>query len=552
MNLMTCFYIFMTALFAALIMVPFLHRWALDTGAVDTPDDRKVHQAAVPRIGGIAISLAFLFSILVFVDISREMRGIAAGGLILFFTGLVDDLYGLSPKRKFFGEIFGCLIATTISHLHVHRLGDLFGAGPIELPVWVAIPFTIVAVVGVINAINLVDGLDGLAGGVSVIALAAFSFLSYQAGNFQVLVLCAGLLGGVLGFLKYNFFPARIFMGDAGSLVVGFVLAFIAIYLTQVPGSRLSPMVPLVVLGLPIIDTLRVMVKRLLRRASPFAPDMTHVHHRILDLGLQHRFTVIVIYGLSVFWAAFAVINHDARDSILLFCYVLYSGAFYLGIHNLRRNRGWLSFLGNDSARGIRESVTYLRFADLVAHADSILLALILAYLALAAATGTQASDWFVQMALTLVIASIALLYLTRDTRNHFVLAMLYFASMLVAFTVARHGSAEMVAGVSLKRVSDCVLLALVSVIALRLLFRRPAEFFLTSVDYLFLGVSVFLAVVAPQVDPSHRMTGVLARGIVLFMGLKIAASKGVGQSKVLVYGMLAVLAAIVVEGYLF
>jgi UDP-GlcNAc:undecaprenyl-phosphate GlcNAc-1-phosphate transferase len=549
---MTCFYIFMTALFASLIMVPFLHKWALDTGAVDTPDDRKVHHGTIPRIGGIAISLAFLFSLLVFVDISREMRGIAAGGLILFFTGLVDDLYGLSPKRKFFGEIGGCLIATVISHLHIHRLGDLLGAGPIELPLWLSVPFTIFAVVGVINSINLIDGLDGLAGGVSVIALAAFSFLSYQAGNFPVMVLCAGLLGGLLGFLKYNFFPARIFMGDAGSLVVGFVLAFIAIYLTQIPGSTVSPVVPLVVLGLPIIDTLRVITKRLLRGSSPFAPDMSHVHHKFLDLGFQHRFTVVLIYGLSVVLAAFAVFNHGAPDSVLLVCYVLSSGAFYLGIRYVKRNRERFSFLGTDSAVGIRESVTYRRLADLVAHADSILIVLILVYLALAAATGTLVSDWFVQLALTLFIASIVLLYLTRDTRNHFVLAMLYFTSMLVAIMVVRHGSIEMAPGISLKRASDGLLFALVSVGALRMLFRRPAEFFLTSVDYLFLSVSVFLAVVVPQVDPSHRVTGILARGIVLFVGLKIVAKRGEIHSKILVYGMLAVLAAIVVEGYLF
>ncbi|TSK06118.1 MAG: undecaprenyl/decaprenyl-phosphate alpha-N-acetylglucosaminyl 1-phosphate transferase [Geobacter sp.] len=551
MNLMTCFYIFVTALFSSLILVPYVHQWALDTGALDLPDERKVHRTAIPRVGGLAVALAFLFSLLVFVDFSREMRGIAAGGLILFATGLVDDLYGLSAKKKFCGEIFGCLIATAISHLYIHRLGDLFGTGAIELPLWLSLPFTIFAVVGVINAINLIDGLDGLAGGVSVIALAAFSFLGYQAGNYQVMLLCAGLLGGLLGFLKYNFFPARIFMGDAGSLVVGFVLAYVAIYLTQTPGSSISPVVPLVVLGLPVVDTLRVMAKRLLRRTSPFAPDRSHVHHKILDLGFQHRYTVVVIYCLSLFWAAFALVNQETSEGILLILFAAIAGAFYLGIRCVRGNRRWLSFLGADSPSSIRDSVTYKRLADLIVQMDFLIILLILAYIALTTLTGAQTSDGVIHVTLVLVVTSILLLCIIRDTQNQFFLAMLYFSTMLLAARIVLRGGAELVSGVTLKQASDFLLLGMVAIGALRLLFRRPLEFFLASIDYLFLGVSIFLAVVAPQVDASLQMTGVLARGIVLFIALKIAAMKGERHAQVLVYGMLSALCLILVRGYL-
>lgn len=552
MNLMTCFNIFMTAMFAALVMVPYLQRWALDTGTVDTPDDRKVHTGAIPRVGGIAIGLAFLFSILVYVDISREMRGIAAGGLILFFTGLVDDLYGLTPKKKFLGECAGCLCTIAISHLYIHRLGDPFGFGPIELPAEVALPFTLFAVVGVVNAVNLIDGLDGLAGGVSVIALAAFSFLSYEQGSYPVLFLCVGLLGGLFGFLKYNFFPARVFMGDAGSLEVGFVLAFISIYLTEAPGAKISPVVPFVVLGIPIVDTLRVMAKRLLHRTSPFAPDMSHVHHRILDLGLKHRFTVIAIYALSVACAVSAVANRHAPDRFLLAGFVLGMGAFYLGMRHVRRHRERLPFLGRDSAVGVRHSVTYRRLSDLIAHGDAVILVLISGYLSLAVLAGSLVSDRFVQMALTLVVASVFYLFYTHDARNHFVLAMLYFVSLMVAAVLVRHGRIETLPGWSAKRISDSLLLGLVAIVSLRFLFRKPGEFFLASVDYLFLCVSVFLVIVAPQVDPSRQLTSILARGIVLFVGLKVAVAKGKRQAMILGCGMLAVLAIIAVEGYIF
>lgn len=329
----------MTALFAALIIVPFLLRWALDTGKVDIPDGRKVHSEAVPRIGGIAIYTAFLFSLVIYVNIPSDIRGIIAGSLLLFVTGLVDDLYGMSPRSKFLGQISGCLVTIAVGHLYVHQLGDLFGLGPIVLPLWFAIPFTVFAVVGVVNAINLIDGLDGLAGGVSVIALAAFFYLGYSAGNPQVMVLCAGLLGALLGFLKYNLYPARVFMGDVGSLVVGFILAFVAISLTQTPGSPVKPVAPLLILGLPIIDTVWVFVRRLIKGQSPFAPDLTHIHHQLLGLGLNHHFTVIAIYGISLFWAAFSVLFHDGPEPLLLVCYVMLSCALYLGLRHVTRNR---------------------------------------------------------------------------------------------------------------------------------------------------------------------------------------------------------------------
>ncbi len=226
-------FVFMTALCTALIMVPFLRKWALSTGTIDVPDERKVHTTALPRIGGIAIFMAFLFSLLVYADLEPARRGLLAGALVIFFTGFVDDLYGISPRRKFLGEIGGCLVTMVVGNLYITNLGDLFGFGVITLPLWLAIPFTVFAVVGVINAVNLIDGLDGLAGGVSVIAAGSFFVLGWYAGNATAMVLAAALLGAILGFLKYNYYPARIFMGDTGSLVVGFLLGFLAVLLTQ-------------------------------------------------------------------------------------------------------------------------------------------------------------------------------------------------------------------------------------------------------------------------------------------------------------------------------
>lgn len=296
------FYVFIVSFGVALITIPGLRRWAFATCTLDVPDERKVHCEVMPRLGGVAIFGAFFLSLLIFVDLSRPMRGLLAGALVVFVTGLVDDLVGLTSRRKFAGQIAGALLTMSISGLHLAHLGNLFGVGDVTLPLWFSIPFTVFAVVGVTNAINLIDGLDGLSGGISVIALGGFALLAYLDGNFEVTLLCAALAGAILGFLRYNFHPSCIFMGDCGSLVVGFLLAFLAIQLTHGPGARVQPVVPLILLGLPIIDTIWVMGARVMRGRSPFTAERNHVHHKFLDLGFGHRASVLIIYAISIFW----------------------------------------------------------------------------------------------------------------------------------------------------------------------------------------------------------------------------------------------------------
>lgn len=352
MNFQNLFYIFLLSLTFSLLMVPMLRRWAIEKNEVDVPDQRKVHVAPVPRLGGVAIFIACLFSLLVLNEINQQVRGILAGGLVLFITGLVDDLHGLSPKKKFLGQVAACLVTMTVGGLYIGRLGDLFGLGDIVLPLWLAYPFTIVAVVGVINALNLLDGLDGLAGGFSIIALGVFLLLGCHHHCIPTTVLCVALSGGLLGFLRYNSHPAVIFMGDSGSLTIGFLLGFLAVLLTQNAGSDVQPVVPLIVLGLPILDTLRVMGMRICKRSSPFAADRTHVHHKLLELGLSHRWCVRTLYGVGLFWAIVALVFRQAPEHRLFFAYVGSMVCFYLALRLLMRNKENLALFNRKSARG--------------------------------------------------------------------------------------------------------------------------------------------------------------------------------------------------------
>ena len=514
-------FVFMTALSTALIMVPFLRKWALSTGTVDVPDERKIHTTAIPRIGGIAIFMAFLFALLVYADLQPRIRGILAGALVIFFTGFVDDLYGISPRRKFLGEIGGCLVTIGVGHLILSDLGNLFGFGPVVLPLWLAIPFTIFAVVGVINAINLIDGLDGLAGGVSVIALAAFFVLAWKSGNVQAMLLCAALLGALLGFLKYNYFPARIFMGDTGSLVVGFLLGFLAVLLTQGHGGKVSPVVPVLILGMPIIDTLWVMVSRLLQGGSPFAPDKTHVHHKFLDLGLEHRFTVILIYGISLFWAVASLLLRDLPEYLLLLIFLAVTGAFYLSLRHVLRHPQQFPILKKDSSGGLRNSELYARFADFGDRLLPLLFALYLVYLGGGMLFGCSCYGVPWSLFILLLLTGPVVLIWKRDLANPLVLAWLYLGTILLVFNAEPGDGLQTAAAAHFDTFSDVLFWGVALLLAFKVMFRKDSEFFISGVDLLCLGLLVFTGVLFSNYGGSPQLFTTLFKSLLLVAALK-------------------------------
>lgn len=549
MFLQQYFYIFITALFTALLMVPFLRKWALAVDVVDNPDERKVHSEKIPRLGGVAIFMAFLFSMLVFAEMTQQLRGMLAGGLILFCTGLVDDLYGISPRRKFVGEIAACLLAVVIGDLTITRLGNLFGTGEIFLPGWFAIPFTVFAAVGVINALNLIDGLDGLSGGVASIALSAFFILAWQDGNVIAMVVCAGLFGSLLGFLKYNVYPAKIFMGDAGSLSIGFALAFIAIHVTQGEGSSVSPVAPLLILGVPIIDTLLVMSRRILEGTSPFAPDKTHVHHKFLAMGFQHRFTVISIYGVSLFWALIAVIFNGVVEWALLSLYVALTLGFYFSLHLVRLNKGRFDLLRKDSAASIRETVTYQWVARTAERLVPLLLLLVISYLVLAAVFANYVEDGMWQMAGLLLVVGGTLLYQTRDISNHFLLALLYVDILVIEFTLEGASHHALLDDLTLGGLNDLLFSSVLALVLLLGVFRRGNRFFLASFDYLLLAVTILLSVVFATSEGLSHLSQPFIGAVILFIGIKVVSFFGQRYTLWIVCPVMMVLAIITLRG---
>jgi UDP-GlcNAc:undecaprenyl-phosphate GlcNAc-1-phosphate transferase len=551
MYLLPFFYAFTTALCVALVIVPFLRRWAIEQGTLDLPDERKVHATAVPRLGGIAIYLAFLFSALIFAPLNDGLRGILAGGLVVFALGIADDLDGLSSKQKLFGQIIACLVTIAVGELWLTNLGDLFGFGPVVLPAWFGIPFTVFAVTGLSNAINLIDGLDGLAGGLSVLALTAFALLGLLDGATLVPILALALAGAILGFLKYNFYPARIFMGDAGSLSVGFLLGFLAVHLTQRPGATVSPMVPVMILGLPIFDALWVMSRRIFRHISPFAPDQSHVHHKFLNLGFEHRFTVLIIYTVSLFWSCSALLLQPFPEYVLLTFLLCTALVFYQLLRALLNHQAGLRFFRKDTERGLRQSVLFNRIVDAVDRALPLLGLLLGLYLLLAVLATTHDGNQAWWVACVALAGGVLLRISQSDRGGEFQLLLVYVAACIAAFDVWTFGG-DAAFPLSVKRSGDFLLLLASLFVVAKLVFRRPGEFFLTTSDYLALTLMAFLAVASQQSKLlGVSIAGPLLRAMLLVLAVRTIASRGPATRKLLVNVALLLLAIFALSGFL-
>ncbi len=294
---MQLFLAFVVALSVTATLIPVLARWAPTIGLTDAPGPRKVHSAPVPRVGGLAMAAGVLIPVLLSVPLIPSVRGLLLGLVILLLFGVWDDRVSLGYRTKFAGQVIAVGLCMVVGGVHVGMLmfGSLY-----SLPFWASTLVTFVFLIGITNAVNLADGLDGLAGGMVLLCLCAIALFAAASGNTTVTALALIETGAVLGFLRFNTHPARIFMGDSGSQMLGFSVGTLALLATQGETSPLSAALPLLLLGLPIMDTLTVMLTRIRAGRSPFSADSNHLHHRLLALGFAHREAVLLIYMMQV------------------------------------------------------------------------------------------------------------------------------------------------------------------------------------------------------------------------------------------------------------
>lgn len=299
-----------SALLLSLLLTPIIKFVAVKIGAVDAPNARKVHTKPMPRLGGVAIFLSFViaYGLAVWIGDFKPTPFINAyllGSLVIVFTGIIDDMRELSAKEKLLGQLIAGIIVVVYG-FRVNLLNFPFADNELHVGL-LSIPITILWIVGVTNAVNLIDGLDGLAAGVSGIACVSLLLVSLSMGNTSIALLLVIMIGSIVGFLFYNFHPAKIFMGDSGSMFLGFSLSvFSLLELKQV--TLLSFVIPILVLAIPLSDTFYAILRRILNRQPISKPDKNHLHHTLLHLGFSHRTTVLLIYALSLGFGLTAVL----------------------------------------------------------------------------------------------------------------------------------------------------------------------------------------------------------------------------------------------------
>jgi UDP-GlcNAc:undecaprenyl-phosphate GlcNAc-1-phosphate transferase len=313
--------VFALALVATLLATPLSMRIARRFDIIDYPDARRVNTRPTPRLGGIALFIGVLVAIGVFALIENVsgglftirgiMRGInylgVAGSLtVIFLVGLLDDFLELSALTKFIGQVIAAIIAAASGVLLEHLINPLDGR-VIDLGFF-AYPITVFYLVAFVNIINLIDGLDGLAAGIVAISAGALFVLALGKGGYDAAIVSVAVLGACLGFLRFNFYPARGFMGDSGALLLGFILGVISLFSVLRTPALVSLLVPMVVAGIPVIDTFTSIVRRLRSGRSIARADVQHIHHRFINLGFSQRTTVLVMYGLSALLSLSAVI----------------------------------------------------------------------------------------------------------------------------------------------------------------------------------------------------------------------------------------------------
>ncbi|WP_295859085.1 MraY family glycosyltransferase [uncultured Oscillibacter sp.] len=302
------------ALFVALVVSfltsPVVKAFAYKVGAVDVPkDNRRMHHVPIPRLGGLAVFFGFIISILLFVEMTDQFRSILLGAVIIVVLGVVDDITPLPAKLKFLVQIGAALIpAMNGVVIHVLSNPNLFSENPYWNLGMLSVPATVLWIVAITNAVNLIDGLDGLAIGVSAISATTVLVISLLVSEVQVAMVMAALVGACVGFMPYNINPAKMFMGDTGATFLGFILACMSVEGLFKSWAIISFAVPFLILGLPIFDTAFAFIRRIAHGQSPMQADRSHIHHRLIDMGLNQKQAVATLYVISAILGLSAVV----------------------------------------------------------------------------------------------------------------------------------------------------------------------------------------------------------------------------------------------------
>ena len=537
------FFSFITSLFICMALIPPLQMNAGRWSFMDLPGERKVHANPIPRIGGIAFGFAALLSVFFWAPQDPIITPVLVSATIILGFGIWDDRANLNYRTKLVGQLLAIFVVVIFGHIHFEQIPFLHDE---EAPLWLTMPLTVVFLVGASNAVNLSDGLDGLAGGLAFLSFAGIAYLAYLSHETTVLVLAAGFLGGLLGFLRYNTYPARIFMGDAGSQLLGFSMGVLVLLMSDPARAPFPVTVGLLVLGLPFLDTLAVMGQRLAKGRSPFIGDRNHVHHKLLALGLSHHEAVIVIYGIQAVMVGLAYLLRWQSDALIFTMY----GAFALAMFALfvAAERGGL--LLSETSKGRVLSDTKLARAGIwLSDMAPRFLAVVVPLFLIASVflPGHVPMD-VGYAAFSLFAVVLGGLWFMPEYRSHFVRGGLYVGSAFLMYMGEQSGIPE----IWPIYVTQNTLLALIALLVLlSMRFSRGNRFQTTPLDYLM----VFFALIVPLLPEMRAdmptLSILAAKLIVLYFSFELLLHSFVDRVKHLGFLSLWVLFGLGVKAWL-
>ena len=541
---MVSFFTFVVSMFITMVLVPPLMKSAARFSFIDEPRERKVHQTPIPRIGGVAMVIGVLTPVLLWADRPPMVISFLLGiGVILIF-GIWDDRSTLSHRVKFFGQFLAIAIVVFYGDVKIYYL-PFHSINPV--PEWFAIPFTFFALLGVTNAINLSDGLDGLASGTMLLSVAAIGLLAFISDDSILLIFSLALMGSIIGFLRYNTYPAQVFMGDCGSQFLGFTVGVLVVILTQKTNPALSPSMTLLLLGLPNIDTFIVMGQRVWEGRSPFSPDRNHVHHKLLNVGFDHYEAVVIIYLFQAFivMVAFAsryesdLFNMSLFAGILLAIVFLFRFGAAIGWRAHERKRKEFRtplarFIRRLRKKGVLEGYpTYF-------IACSVPIYLIWSITTL---NGLPKDGALSALALLCVATSFLLIYRVKPGVSVFERVVFYITTTMVVYYANQSNTTTIGVANGLLNLENVYFLSLVIAIVFAYRFIRPQQFRVTPTDFLV----ILLAIIAPgllgDILPHGNVMAIGAKTVILFYAFELIFARLAGKEVLLRLTLVLILA---------
>jgi len=535
---------FLLAMAITMAWLPVFGRMAVKWRIVDQPGLRKVHAVPIPRIGGVAMMIGVLAAAFIAVPLeSADRYFLAAAGVVAAFGGL-DDRFDLDYRIKLIGQLLAAVIVVVGGDVQIHSLTL---DDRVMLPEWISIPLTLLFLVGITNAINLADGLDGLAGGTTFLSLCALAMLAYSGGQVSSSALALTFAGAVLGFLRFNTFPASVFMGDAGSQLLGFAVGVLSLRATQSGDSAVSAATPILLLALPILDTLSVMAQRISEGRSPFSADKNHIHHKLLSFGFDHHEAVMVIYAIQADLLLLAYWMRYESDLLILgVVTIFFIGAIFL--LQLAARRQWRFRAAKDARRDspLTRFITALAEPRYLPRWSYLAVAIALAVYAtlVTAETASLTSDvkW-----LLLALLAVTVVWLTILRVGPLSLVekgALYVTAAILVYLDGEILHDQFIFSV----VNWAAILAAAAGTMLRLRLAKDRRFELTPLDLIVL----FVALVIPSLPGSIGLPrgGALgiAKLVILFYAVEVLVNRVEVRVVWLRIGVVSVLAALIIR----